>query len=103
MLIRKTAGSVIQGLIALNVKDYVWHSYHGTLLTIAVIVFSIIFNTALAPRLPLLEIFFLILHIVGLFAIIVPLWIMAPRGNVQDVLFTLTDHGNWGSAGASPL
>ncbi|RMZ86506.1 hypothetical protein DV736_g6268, partial [Chaetothyriales sp. CBS 134916] len=41
-------GSITQGLIALNVQDYVWHNWHGTLLTITVIVFSIIFNTAFA-------------------------------------------------------
>jgi len=45
-------GTIIQGLIALNVTDYVWKNWHGTLLTIVVVVFSIIFNTLLATRLP---------------------------------------------------
>jgi len=71
-------GTIIQGLIVLNVTDYVWHSWHGTLLTIAVVVFAILFNTVLAARLPLIEGTVLILHLAGFFAIIVPLWVMAP-------------------------
>lgn len=92
-------GSVIQGLIVLNVPDYVWHNYHGTLLTIAAIVFSILFNTTLAVRLPLVEGIVLILHLAGLFAIIIPLWVLSPRGTVQETLLTFTDNGNWGNTG----
>jgi choline transport protein len=65
--------TIIQGLIALNVSDYVWHNWHGTLLTIAAISFLIIFNTVLAVRLPLIEGIVLILHLTGFFAIIIPL------------------------------
>ncbi|KAL1304357.1 hypothetical protein AAFC00_000754 [Neodothiora populina] len=65
--------TIIQGLIALNNEDYVWHSWHGTLLTIAVISFAIFFNTILAVHMPLLEGSVLILHLVGFFAIIIPL------------------------------
>ena len=96
-------GSVIQGLIALNVQDYVWHAWHGTLLTIAVITFSILFNTVLAAKLPLIEGAVLILHLVGLFAIIIPLWIMAPLGNAHDALLVFTNNGGWSSDGLSAM
>ena len=96
-------GSVIQGLIALNNPDYVYQSWHGTLLTIAIIVFSIAFNTILAVRLPLLEGIVLVIHIFGLFAIIVPLWVLAPRGTAKDVLLTFTDNGNWGNTGLASM
>lgn len=48
-------GTIIQGLIIINNSDYVPQAWHGTLLTIAVISFAIIFNTFLAGKLPLTE------------------------------------------------
>ncbi|EXJ56541.1 hypothetical protein A1O7_06885 [Cladophialophora yegresii CBS 114405] len=96
-------GSVIQGLIALNVEGYVWHAYHGTLLSIAAIVFSIAFNTFLAPHLPLIEGTVLILHLAGLFAIIIPLWVMAPRANAHDALLVFTNFGGWSTTGLSAM
>lgn len=96
-------GEVIQGLIALNVQDYVWERYHATLLTIAIITFSIVFNTVLAVRLPLIEGIVLILHVAGLFAIIIPLWVTAPRGNAHDTLLLFTDNGGWGNKGLAAM
>lgn len=97
------AGSVIQGLVLLNYPDYPYHPYHTTLITIAVIAFSIVFNTFLAVRLPLLEGVLLILHVAGLFAIIIPLWVMAPRGNTYETLMVFTDNGGWGHTGLSAM
>ncbi|KAK3068996.1 hypothetical protein LTR53_013018, partial [Teratosphaeriaceae sp. CCFEE 6253] len=97
-------GSVLQGLIVLNNLDtYVFQSWHGTLLTIAVILFVSLFNTLLASRLPLIEGVLLILHVAGLFAIIIPLWVMAPRGNVHDTLFKFTTTGGWPNLGLASL
>ncbi|KAK5134388.1 hypothetical protein LTR08_006568 [Meristemomyces frigidus] len=96
-------GSIIQGLVALNVQDYVWHNYHGTLLTIAVILFSIVFNTSLATRLPLIEGIVLILHLVGFFAVIIPLWVMAPRRTAHEAILVFSNNGGWSSNGLSAM
>ncbi len=95
-------GTIIQGLIALNVEGYVWQNWHGTLLTIAVISFSIVFNTVLASRLPLIEGTVLILHLAGIFAIIIPLWVMAPRAH-PSVLLEFTNNGGWSTTGLSAM
>lgn len=95
-------GTIIQGLIALNVNDYVWEQWHGTLLTIAVIVSSISFNTVLAARLPLIEGIVLILHVAGIFVIIIPLWVMAPRAD-PHVLIEYSNNGGWSSTGLSAM
>ena len=95
-------GSILQGLIALNGENYEWHNWHGTLLTIAVIAFSIVFNTALASRLPLIEGMVLILHIAGFFGIIIPLWVMAPRAHPR-ILIEFTNNGGWSSTGLSAM
>lgn len=97
------AGSVIQGLIALNVQDYVWHAYHGTLLTIAVIVFSIAFNTVLSAKLPLLEGGVLFLHFCGLFAVIIPLWVLGPRAPAHETLLVFQNNGGWPTVGLSSM
>jgi amino acid transporter len=50
-------GTIIQGLLVLNDPTYVYQRWHGTLLAIAVVFFCIIFNTALASRLPMIGMF----------------------------------------------
>jgi choline transport protein len=96
-------GTIIQGLIVLNNEKYEYQAWHGTLLAIAVISFSIIFNTLLATRLPLVEGIVLVIHVTGLFAIIIPLWVLSPRGNAYDVLLTFTNNGGWPSTGLSAM
>ena len=59
------AGTIIQGLIALNNPGYFLVPWHGTLLTIAVCAFAIFFNTVIASRLPLVEGSIVFLHISG--------------------------------------
>lgn len=82
---------------------YTWEGWRGTLLVIGIVVFSVLFNTVLAARLPFIEGVLLVLHIVGLFAIIIPLWIMAPIGDARDVLLDFEDNGNWGSTGLATM
>lgn len=96
--------STIQGLIALKIEDYVWQSYHGTLLTIAVLAFSVIFNTSMSSYdsyLPMIEGIMLILHVTG---ITVPLWALTPdRSLASDFLLTFTNEGGWSSKGLSAM
>ena len=66
-------GTIIQGLIILNNPDYVPQPWQGVLLTWAVLTFSLLFNTFFVSKLPLLEGVVLVLHILGFFAILIPL------------------------------
>ncbi|PIG69434.1 amino acid permease [Aspergillus arachidicola] len=97
------AGTIIQGLIVLNHDDYVFERWHGTLLVIAITFFGILFNTFLAKKLPFVEVLILILHVVGLFAIIIPLWVLAPRRSAQQVFTEFNNGGGWNSAGTATL
>jgi choline transport protein len=97
------AGTEIQGLIVLNYPNYVFQRWHGTLLSIAVVMICGIFNTLLARRLPLVEGLVLILHVLGFFAIMIPLWVFAPRSTASDVFTQFTDAGGWGSTGLACL
>ncbi|KAJ5155229.1 hypothetical protein N7492_008032 [Penicillium capsulatum] len=97
------AGTVIQGLIVLNNPDYDFQRWHGTMLVIAISSFSILFNTFLAKNLPFVEGLILIIHVVGLFAIIIPLWVLAPRNNAHAVFTDFNNGGGWNNAGTATL
>ena len=95
-------GTQIQGLLILNYTWYEPQRWHGTMLIIATLVFSVIFNTFLAQRLHLVEGCILVFHICGFFAIIVPLWVMSPLAASSDVWTSFYDPG-WGSQGLSAM
>ncbi|KAG9203869.1 hypothetical protein G6514_002030 [Epicoccum nigrum] len=97
------SGGQIQGLIILNNPNYIPERWHGTLLIIAVATFSIIFNTLLARKLPLVEGIVLVFHIFGFFAVLVTMWILAPRTPANEVFAAFQDNAGWGSIGLSVL
>lgn len=96
-------GGMIQGLIVLNDKSYIFEAWHGTLLIIAIASFCVFFNTVVARKLPLVEGLVLVVHILGLFAIIVVLWTLVPRNNAHDAFLQFTNNGGWSSTGTSLL
>ncbi|KAF2014149.1 amino acid transporter [Aaosphaeria arxii CBS 175.79] len=97
------AGTQIQGLIVLNNDSYVPERWHGTLLVIAVATFSIVFNTLLARKLPMIEGTVLVLHIFGFFAIFITMWVLAPRSSAKEVFGGFQDNAGWGNVGLSCL
>lgn len=97
------AGTLIQGLIVLNDETYHFERWHGTLLVIAITAFSILFNTFLAKRLPLVEGLVLILHILGFFGVLIPLWVLAPRNSTEVVFKDFVNVGGWSSTGLSVM
>jgi len=95
-------GMLIQGLGVLNYPDYNYQRWQGTLIVIGITLVCCIFNTFLARRLPLVEGTVLILHILGFFAILIPLWILAPRAPASMV-FTQFVNPGWSSNGLACL
>lgn len=92
---------MLQGLIVLNYPDYVYERYHGTLLLYAIMLFSLIFNTILAKQLPNVESAMLVLHVIGFFAILIPLTILAPHGSAHDVFAVFSNSGGFQTEGVS--
>lgn len=87
---------MILGLATLGVPSYSIQPWHETLLTIGIVAFCVFFNVFLAGRLPLIEALVFVLHGLGVFVVIIPLWVMAPRGNAHDTILVFTDNGGWG-------
>ncbi|RMZ11000.1 hypothetical protein D0860_03574 [Hortaea werneckii] len=86
-------GGLIQALISLNNESYVPERWHQTLLTIAVVSTSVVFNTVLAVKLPLIEVL----------VVVIPLWAMAPSKPVNTALFDYTHVGGWDTKGLAAL
>jgi choline transport protein len=72
------SGGLVQALFVLNIKDYVYESWQGTLLSFGFLLIAVACNTILAKRLPTMESLILILHIFGVFMFI-PLWVLSPK------------------------
>ena len=98
-----TVGTVIQGLVVLNHPTYLFQRWHGTLLVWAVGLFCVIFNTVLAKKLPAVEGIVLTIHVMGLFGIIVPLWVLSPRATAHEALLTFSNNGGWPSTGLASM
>jgi amino acid transporter len=95
------AGNIILQMAALSYPDYVPTRWQGTLITIAVVVFSLLFNTVGAKHLPLFESMILFLHIFGFFAILIPLWVLAPKVPAKTVFTDFENFGGWSSIGGA--
>ena len=94
-------GTLIQGLIVLSHPEYVFERWHGTLLFWAVLLVAIFINTVVSSMLPKIEGLILILHVLGFFAVLIPLVYMAPHGSASDVFTLFLNEGGWSTQGLS--
>lgn len=94
--------TLIQALIILNHPSYNFQAWHGTLLFWAVLVVAVLVNTVVSSMLPKIEGLILILHILGFFAVLIPLVYMSPsKGSAKDVFTVFLNQGGWSSQGLS--
>lgn len=93
------AGTMLQGVIIVSYPDtYNPQRWHGTLIAMAITILVAFFNIFLAQHLPLVEGVILVLHLAGWVAILIPLWVMAPRTPSSEVWTSFVDGGPWGSS-----
>ena len=95
------SGTLILELAALYHPSYSPQLWHGTLMVIAVAAFATFFNTVGAKRLPLFEGIILFVHVIGFFAILIPLWVLAPKAPASEVFGSFSNFGGWPSVGAA--
>ena len=95
------AGAQIQGLITLTNSTYDPHPWHTVLLFWASMVFTIFVNTIAGKYLPKFEGLILIIHILGFFAILLPLAILGSHQSAEEVFKTFLNTGDWPTQGLS--
>jgi choline transport protein len=93
--------SLIQGISALNSTSYSPEPWQATLMFWAVVIVAVFVNTVLSSLLPKVEGLVLILHVLGFFAILIPLVIMGPRGDATHVFTIFVNGGGWPTMGIS--
>lgn len=94
-------GTLVQGLIVMTVPDYGPKSWHGTLLYCAIVFVAGFVNTVVSSLLPTFEVLILIVHVVGFFAILIPLVVLGPHGSASDVFETFLNEGGLPTQGLS--
>ena len=94
-------GISIQGVFVLTSPTYNPKSWHGTLLTWAVVIAGLGINTLVSRVLAKIETLILILHIVGFIAIVMPLVYLAPHSSPQLVFTEFVNAGGWPTQGLS--
>lgn len=97
------AAQQFQALVALSDLSYEIIGWHAALLTVAIALLAISVNTFLMRKLPLMEVVFMVLHVVGFLAILVALWAAGPRGEAKQVLTGFQDNAGWGNVGLACL
>jgi choline transport protein len=93
--------TIIQGLIILNQPTYTPTRWQGTLLYYVILACMVFTNTCLARWLPKIEGIFLCFHILGFFAVLIPLVYLGPHGSAKDVFTAFINAGDWSSDGLS--
>jgi choline transport protein len=95
------AGNITLELAATMHPTYKPAPWHGTLMTIIMAIMAVLVNTVGAKRLPLLEAAILFLHIFGFFAVMIPLWVVAPKITAREAFTSFSNTGGWSSIGAA--
>ncbi|KAM6514362.1 hypothetical protein FALCPG4_015511 [Fusarium falciforme] len=90
-------GNMILGLISLNNDSFEPKLWQGTLLFWAIFAFAVSINTLVSSVLPKFEGLILILHVLGFFAVLIPLVILGPHGDANELFTTFVNNGSWPS------
>lgn len=93
----------VQGLVVLNRPEYEPTRWQTTLVIYAAVAMSLVVNTVLARLLPALESAQLLLHILGFFAILIPLAYLGQKSSASDVFQTFVNEGGWSTTGLTFL
>ncbi|KAK5111932.1 hypothetical protein LTR85_011679 [Meristemomyces frigidus] len=94
-------GTIVQSMVVLNYPSYEPQRWQATLMLWAVLAVTLFVNTALIKFLPGLEGVILVLHVVGFFAILIPLVYLAPISSNAFVWSEFTNFSGYSSSGLS--
>lgn len=85
----------------MNYPSFVPTQWQATLLTMAVGGVAFAVNTTGSKYLSFLEGIILILQIAGFFAILIPLWILAPKVPTSEIFGSFSNSGGWPTLGTA--
>jgi len=94
-------GTIIQALITVNNPNYDAKAWQGTLLVFAMVLVLFVANIWGARDLPMIQNILLVVHVFGFLAVIIVLWVMAPRNSAKVAFTQFTNEGGWPTMGLS--
>jgi amino acid transporter len=95
--------TLLEALIEVYLPDYLFSNWQATLVMMAFVVVTVLFNTLGARLLPLVETISLVGHVAGWIITIVVLWVLAPKNSAHEVFGEVINNGGWSNTGLSCL
>ncbi|TGO17175.1 hypothetical protein BTUL_0020g00620 [Botrytis tulipae] len=95
--------TLVEAIIDIRNADFSFSSWQYTLIMIAYLLITIVFNTWGARLLPIIETTSLFGHLAGFLITIIPLWVMAPKNSTRSVFLDVINNGGWSNTGTSCL
>ncbi|CRL28981.1 Amino acid/polyamine transporter I [Penicillium camemberti] len=89
------AGSIFQNCFAMTHPSYEPKGWHVTLIMWALLLICTVLNTWLGMILPVLEVFIGIAHVLGFFAVLIPIIYLGPRADARSVFIQTYNMGGW--------
>lgn len=95
--------SLIEAIIDVANEDFTFKAWQYTLIMLAFLLITIVFNTWGAKMLPKLEILSLFGHLGGFLVVMIPLLVMAPKNSAKEVFTEVVNSSGWSNTGTSCL
>lgn len=93
----------IQAIVNVTRPDVGFTNWQITLIMLALVVITIVFNTWGSPFFPQLETASLFGHIAGFFVVLIPLWVLCDIKSADVVFTSFTDQSGWNNMGMAYL
>ena len=95
--------TLLESLIQVYLPSYTFSNWQATLVMMASVVVTVLFNTFGTPLLPLVESISLIGHVAGWIITTIVLWVLCPKNSAHDVFVSVVNSGGWSNTGLSCL
>ncbi|PYH79071.1 amino acid transporter [Aspergillus uvarum CBS 121591] len=89
------AASILQSAVAMKHPEYEPQGWHVTLVMCGILLICAILNTWLGMILPVLEVFIGIVHVLGFFAVLIPIVYLGPKADARSVFVQTFNVGGW--------
>ena len=96
-------GTLIQSIISINNPDYLFPSWHATLLVIGAVCIAFCGNVFGYKILHMWQNAVFVIHVMAYLGFIIPIWTNAPRATHSQVWSEFTNSGGWPSTSLAVL
>lgn len=95
--------TLAESLIEVYLPNYTFSNWQATLVMMAFVMITVLFNTFGTPLLPIVENISLVGHVCGWLITTVVLWVLCPKNSAHDVFAEVINSGGWSNTGLSCL